>query len=111
MNPPLKLLPVQPIGKKSALVISPLRITGVNVYPRSEQGEQLCGLRVGGEPYRTQAEAAALLGLSVRDYSALESGRKTLSSSDWERTFHALLGLEPVSDPTLFGRDSDEVPS
>lgn len=92
MIPPLEPLPVQPIGKKSALAISPMRITGVNVYPRSEQGERLRGLRVGGEPYRTQAEAASLLGLSARDYSALESGRKTLSESDWERAFAAMGG-------------------
>lgn len=92
MNPPLELLPVQPIGKKMALVLSPTRIAEVNLYPRSEQGERLRGLRVGGEPYRTQAEAAAILGLSTRDYSALESGRKTLSESDWARAFAAMGG-------------------
>lgn len=92
MNPPLELLPVQPIGKKMALVLSPTRIAEVNLYPRSEQGERLRGLRVGGEPYRTQAEAASLLGLSARDYSALESGRKTLSESDWARAMEVIRG-------------------
>lgn len=47
----------------------------------------------------------------VVSYPLLDPSKEEKMCKRFVRTFHALLGLEPVSDPTLFGRDSDEVSS
>lgn len=40
----------------------------------------------------SQTAAAALLGLRVRDYTGLESGRLTLSAEDWARAMEVIRG-------------------
>lgn len=42
--------------------------------------------------HTSQTAAAALLGLRVRDYTGLESGRLTLSAEDWARAMEVIRG-------------------
>lgn len=42
--------------------------------------------------HTSQTAAAALLGLRVRDYTGLESGRLTLSEGDWARAMEVIRG-------------------
>lgn len=42
--------------------------------------------------HTSQTAAAAMLGLRVRDYTGLESGRLTLSADDWQRVMEVIRG-------------------
>lgn len=58
----------------------------------SEDGTALRELRRSRPEHTSQAAAAAMLGLRVRDYSGLESGRLTLSADDWQRVMEVIRG-------------------
>lgn len=96
MNPPLVLIPVEPIGSHESMAFcnppAPGRGSLRNVttldYPPHPCGEALrllsmrcdLGLR----------EMACVLALRPSDVSALEFGRATLSAEDWCRVFRAI---------------------
>ena len=42
--------------------------------------------------HTSQTAAAALLGITPRDYTFLESGRLTLSAEDWARAMEVIRG-------------------
>ena len=59
---------------------------------RDLRGSDLQELRRSRPEHTSQTAAAAMLGLRVRDYTGLESGRLTLSADDWQRVMEVICG-------------------
>lgn len=96
MNPPLVIIPVEPVGSHESLAFvnppppgtcGPTQVT-VKDYPPSPCGEALFHTRLGFD--LGLRAAAEVLGLRAVDLSALEHGRATLSADDWCRAWVAL---------------------
>ena len=58
----------------------------------SEEGTALRELRRSRPEHTSQTAAAALLGITPREYTGLESGRLTLSEGDWQRAMEVIRG-------------------
>lgn len=59
---------------------------------RDERGAALRELRRSRPEHTSQTAAAALLGITPREYTFLESGRLTLSAEDWTRVVEVIRG-------------------
>jgi hypothetical protein len=59
---------------------------------RDDRGTALRELRRARPEHTSQTAAAALLGLTPRQYTFLEGGRLTLSEGDWRRVMEVIRG-------------------
>ena len=59
---------------------------------RDDRGTALRELRRSRPEHTSQAAAAAMLGITPRQYTFLEGGRLTLSAEDWQRAMEVIRG-------------------
>lgn len=59
---------------------------------RDLRGSDLQELRRSRPEHTSQTAAAAMLGLTPREYTFLEGGRLTLSAEDWQRVMEVIRG-------------------
>jgi hypothetical protein len=90
MNPALKLIRVEPIGKQRTVAFAcgggkgGLREVEMDIYPEHKRAVEFREKRVHEAGWSLR-EAAKKLGLSAAELSDLENGRKTLGDEDWAR--------------------------
>lgn len=57
-----------------------------------DRGTVLLAARRARPEHTSQTAAAAMLGLTPREYTFLEAGRLTLSAEDWQRVMEVIRG-------------------
>ena len=69
-----------------------LEFVRAEIVQPTPESTALVAARRSRPEHTSQAAAAAMLGLRVRDYTGLEGGRLTLSAEDWQRVMEVIRG-------------------
>jgi hypothetical protein len=110
----LKFIPVAPMFIRNEIVHandghghSGFREMPIAHYPPTPNGEQLRRLRLNVRNM-TLREMAAWLSVDVGSYSAIETGRKTLSDEQWRELLN-MVGTRNGVPPASVPQDATEV--